>query len=210
MSESVGPAPADPERDGGFTLVELLLTMLISGVLIASLATAISVAIQTTPTSERRIDDARSTRSLSTYLAQDTTSTPPFAPEQGEGGFNVSTVDGPENNDCGAEGTNIVHLQWTETVVERKTYVANYRFVIEDGAGRVRRVTCSAPDGEPYSATSSIFLTPRLDPGAAPVASLTLDAVGNVESMSFTLTGQSGETVLVEVASRNPSEFFPT
>ena len=167
------------------------------------------MAFQTTPTSERRIDDARSTRSLSTYLAQDTTSTPPFAPEQGEGGFNVSTVDGPENNDCGAEGTNIVHLQWTETVVERKTYVANYRFVIEDGAGRVRRVTCSAPDGEPYAATSSIFLT-RARSRCSPGCVADVGRRRQRRAMSFTLTGQSGETVLVEVASRNPSEFFPT
>ncbi len=104
--------------DGGFTLVEVTLTMMISGVLIAALATAISAAIRTTPANEDRIDDARSTRALSTYLAQDTISTPPFSPEQDQGGFNVASSDQPDNNDCGAAGTNIVHMQWTETVVD--------------------------------------------------------------------------------------------
>jgi prepilin-type N-terminal cleavage/methylation domain-containing protein len=195
--------------DGGFTLVEVTLTMMISGVLIAALATAISAAIRATPANEDRIDDARSTRALSTYLAQDTISTPPFSPEQDQGGFNVASSDQPDNNDCGAAGTNIVHMQWTETVVEKQTYVANYRFVLEDGAGRVLRVTCSADDGDPYTVDGSVHVTPKLRASAIPVATLSYDAAGNVTVVSFALTGQTGETVLIETASRNPSEFFP-
>lgn len=197
-------------RDDGFTLVELLLVVIISGVLVVALATAISVALRTTPSTEERIDDARSTRSLSTYLAEDATSTPAFAPERPQGGFDVSTVDGPANNDCGGPGTNIVHMQWTETIVTERTYVANYRFVVEDGSARVRRIECSADVGDPYTVDFSRDLTPALDPSAAPVASLTLNSEGEVELLTFTLTGKTGETVLVEVASRNPSEFFPS
>ena len=72
------------------------------------------------------------------------------------------------------------------------------------------RVTCSAVAGEPYGAGVSLYLTPKLDPSSVPVASLAFDVDGNVDLMSFTLTGRTGETVLVEVASRNPSEFFPS
>lgn len=204
------PDPQPPRNDRGFTLIEVTLTMVISGILVAALATAISAAIRTTPSSENRIDDARSTRSLSTFLSHDTTSTPPFAPEQAEGGFDVATTPGPDNNDCGAAGTNIVHMQWTETVFDTRRYVANYRFVVEDGAGRVVRVACSADDGDPFTLDSSLPVTPRLDPSAVPVATLTYDAFGNVAVVAFTLTGQTGETVLVETASRNPSEFFPS
>lgn len=206
-SPTVDPAP---RRDGGFTLIELLISMMISGVLVAALATAVVAAIRTTPDNEDRIDDARSTRTLSTYLAQDVTSTPPFIPEQDQGGVDVSTTPSADNNDCGADGTNIVHLQWTETITDRRTYVANYRFVTEDGAGRVRRITCFSLDGGPFALDSSTLVTPNLDPAAAPAASVTLDGDGNVELLSFTLIGRSGESVLVEVASRNPSEFFPS
>ena len=196
--------------DGGFTLVELTLTLVISGVLIPALATAISASIRTTPSNENRIDDAGSTRSLSTFLSHDTMSTPPFSPEQAEGGFNVATAPEADNNDCGAAGTNIVHMQWTETIVDTRRYVANYRFEIEDGAGRVVRVTCSADDGDPYTLDSRIPVTPKLAAWAVPVASLSFDPTGNVAVVAFTLTGQTGESVLVETTSRNPSEFFPS
>jgi hypothetical protein len=101
-------------------------------------------------------------------------------------------------------------MQWTETIVTERTYVANYRFVIEGGSARVQRIECSAAAGDPYTVDSSRSLTPNLDPSAVPVASVTMNGAGDVEVLSFTLTGKTGETVLVEVASRNPSEFFPT
>ena len=47
-----------------------------------------------------------------------------------------------------AAGTNIVHMQWTETIVDTRRYVANYRFEIEDGAGRVRTDTPQHDKGQ--------------------------------------------------------------
>jgi prepilin-type N-terminal cleavage/methylation domain-containing protein len=206
MSQTLAPPP---HRDAGFTLPEMLIVIILSGVLIAALATAIGVAVRATPTSEDRIDDARSTRSLSTWLSHDTTSSPPFLPEQSVGGFNIATTDDGTNNICGGLGTNIVHLRWSETVHSTMTYVANYRFVVDGDSALVRRYTCYSQSSAPYVRLANLPVTPALDPLQPPVASTTTDTGGNVAVLSFTLAGKSGETILIETASRNPSDFFP-
>ena len=199
---------AERPDDAGFTLVEMLIVLLVSGVLVAAMATAFSVVVRVTPTSEDRIDDARSTRNLSTMLSHDTSSTPPFAPEGSTGGFDVSTASSTVNNDCSGGGTNIVHMQWTEAIPTSVTYVANYRFVIEDEAATVYRYSCFATDGGPYVLESARAVTPSLDPASLPVAELQTDPSGRVTVLAFRLTGMSGDTVLVETTSRNPSDFF--
>jgi prepilin-type N-terminal cleavage/methylation domain-containing protein len=199
---------AERPVDAGFTLVEMLVVMMVSGVLVATLATAFSVVARVVPSSEDRIDDARSTRSLSTLLSHDTASTPPYAPEGSAGGFDISTAPSAVNNDCSGGGTNIVHMQWTEAIPTHVTYVANYRFVIEGDAARVYRFSCSSTDSGPYVLESARPVTPSLDPAKVPVAELQTDGSGRVTVLAFRLTGVSGETVLVETTSRNPSEFF--
>jgi len=195
--------------DAGFTLVEMLVAMMVTGILVAALATAFSVVVRVTPTSEDRLDDARSTRSLSTFLSHDTASTPPFAPEGSTGGFDVSTAASAANNDCSGGGANIVHMQWTEAIPIHVTYVANYRFVIEGDAARVHRYLCSSTDFGPYVLESARAITPSLDPAKVPVAQLEIDpSSGRVIVLTFQLTGVSGETILVETTSRNPSDFF--
>jgi len=193
----------------GFTLPELTIAITLSGVLIAALATALSVALRVTPTSEDRIDDARSTRSLSTWLAQDTTSTPPFWPEQALGGFNIETTDDGTNNACGGLGDNVVHMRWSETVNSSTEFVSNYRFVVDGGTAQIRRYTCYSEMADPFVVTADRAVTPDLDPAQIPVTSIATDVSGNVTVLAFTLAGTSGETVLIETTSRNPSDFFP-
>jgi hypothetical protein len=88
------------------------------------------------------------------------------------------------------------------------SYVANYRFVIEGATARVYRYACSSANGDPYVRESARAITPDLDPSAVPVADLVTDAAGRVTVVAFRLTGLSGESVLVETSSRNPSDFF--
>ena len=211
LVQPTGDGPRDCAKrpvDAGFTLVEMLVVMMVSGVLVATLATAFSVVARAVPSSEDRIDDARSTRSLSTLLSHDTASTPPYAPEGLDGGFDISTAASAVNNDCSGGGSNIVHMQWTEAISTYVSFVANYRFVIEDDAAKVYRYSCTSTDGMSYVLESARPVTPSLDPTKVPVAELTTDASGRVTVVAFRLTGTSGETVLVETTSRNPSEFF--
>jgi prepilin-type N-terminal cleavage/methylation domain-containing protein len=195
-------------RDSGFTLVEVTITIVIMGVLMAAMSMAISIVLRTSPGTTDRIDDARSTRGLSTWLAQDTMSTPPYLGETAQGGVNIDTADTGDNNDCGGAGQNIVHLQWRERATTTMTFVANYRFVVENGSGYVTRYICSQEGSSAFEAGSAVRLTPALDPTAPPQAAVVLDAANEVELISFTLTGKSGETVLIDTSSRNPADFF--
>lgn len=191
-------------RDG-FTLVELLLSMVVLGVIVSSIALAFGVIVRTTPNTEVRIDDARSTRGLATWLAQDTTSTPRFEPEQTQGGFDLSS----SRNDCGGSGSNVLHLSWVEDGLFHRSYVANYRFVIDGDDARVVRYTCwrTGTSGA-FGSTESINLTSGLAPSEPPIITLNRDGVGDVESVTFELIAASGEHVLVETGPRNPTEFF--
>jgi len=195
--------------DAGFTLVDLLIAMVLATLLVGSLSAALVMALRASPTTEDRIDDARSTRTLSTWLTQDTMSTPPYSPEVTLGGFDVSTVATTSNNLCGAPGANVLHLRWTETVVSTSMYVANYRFVVDGDSARLWRYVCKSVDSAPMTMIFERPITPELDPSSVPTAIIDYDSVGQVSKVSFDLVGQSGESVVMETSSRNPSEFFP-
>lgn len=197
-----------PSGDAGFTLIETSIVLVIMGTLMAALAMAVSVTLRAAPSAADRIDDSRTTRSLSTWLAQDTTSTPSVSPAGPHGGINTSptaATDPSGANDCGGQGQNIVHMTWTESITSTTTYVANYRFVGDDVRARVARYTCSQHGTDPFTAPREQFLTPMLDAAAAPIGNF--DVATSL--LSFNLTGQAGETVLIETSSRNPSDFFP-
>ena len=195
------PDPDDlatqPEADRGFNLIEMVIATSLVGLLMTVLAAAIVVSLRTTPSTENRLDDARSTRALAMWLSHDTTSAPRFLPEQAQGGLNLTTTDTGDNNDCGGEGTNLLHLQWTETSFQTTTHVANYRFVSDGTNGEIRRYSCSAVGAGAlvFSAPSVRYLTSLLDPAQAPsvVAS---PAAGDVTMVTFQLTGKTGETAV--------------
>lgn len=189
----------------GFTLIEILIVTTVLGVIVTSIAVAFSIFVRVAPNTEVRIDDARSTRGLATWLAHDTTSTPRFEPEQAQGGFDLS----PSRNDCGGLGGNILHLTWVEDGLVERTFVANYRFVPDGGSSTVVRYTCrrNGTSG-PFGSVRTINLTSGLDTSQPPVVTLQRDGGGNVDSVSFELFAVSGEHVLVETGPRNPTEFF--
>jgi prepilin-type N-terminal cleavage/methylation domain-containing protein len=199
-------------RDAGVTLPEVVVSTAILGLLMAALSVVIVVTLRAAPTTEARIDDARSTRSLANWLSHDTTSTPPFLPESAQGGLDVTTIPTATNNDCSGGGDNLLHLQWAEQGLQgARTYAANYRFETVGDEGRITRYTCWAPGaGSPgtFGNHSAVLVTSNLSPTIPPVITVDQPAA-EVESVIFTLTGNSGEQVVVETASRNPAEYFP-
>lgn len=194
-------------RDHGFTLIELLIVTSLMAIVVPCLAMAFVVILRTNPETEVRIDDARSTRGLATWLSHDTTSAPRFQPMTDQGGVETS----PGINTCNGAGTNILHLQWTEDGFTERTFVSSYRFVVEEGEGRVVRYTCSSTGSGPFTAGEATNLTSDLAPGTPPT--VVLHPVGRgagdpVLSVDLLLTARSGEQVLIETGSRNPSDFF--
>lgn len=190
--------------DGGFTLVELLVVITVFGTVMSALSLAFVVIVRTTPDTETRIDDARSTRGLATWLSHDTTSAPPFLPAQAAyGGIDLTSG----ADDCSvALGDNILHLTWLEDGFGTKTYVANYRYVTTGSESRIVRFSC-LDAGVGFSAPVSINLTSGLDPAEQPI--VTPNFVGaDVASVDLLLTAKSGQKVLIQTGSRNPVEFY--
>lgn len=200
-----------PRRDRGFTLIEILIVTTILGMIVAALSGAVIVVLRASPTTEVRIDDARSTRGLSTWLSHDVASTPAFSPpEPGRGGFvtGAGTVTGA--NECAAPGNNILEMTWVERITPWTTHVASYRIVSQGETSTLRRYSCSRTGTGPYSVPTSANLTAGLRAEHPVSATLVRDGgTGPVIRVELRLTGRSGETVIVDTASRNPSEFFP-
>lgn len=190
--------------DQGFSLIELLIVIVVMGTIMSTLAAALVISLRVAPTTENRLDDARATRALATWLSYDTTSAPPFLPEQAQGGIDLD----PAAGDCGGEGTSLLHLQWTESSFSSRTYVANYRFVVTGDSGEIIRYYC-VQTGTDVVTLSARSLTRGLDPLDPPSVTANQDPGPDVSSVSFVLNGKSGEQVLVETASRNPASFFP-
>jgi prepilin-type N-terminal cleavage/methylation domain-containing protein len=205
MNRPSGAVTAHADRnDRGFTLLEVTIVLVVLGIVMSALALAVSVALRANPDTEARLDDSRSTRSLATWLSYDTSSTPPFATEQAQGGMVTSEV-----NDCGGPGANLLQLKWVEAAPTAVTYVSSYRFIVQPEGGEIVRVTCKRIGSGSFGSTSTRTLTSNLKPSAAPTVNLVIGSVGEVTKVSFALTGNAGESVLVETASRNPADFFP-
>jgi prepilin-type N-terminal cleavage/methylation domain-containing protein len=151
---------AEPRHsDRGFTLVEVLVVIAVLGVLITALASTIVVILRTTPSTETRIDDARTTRGLVTWLTQDVMSTP-LANR-----VNVkSNEEAPPCKD--SKGDRLLRMNWTERMkpTEPSTeFIADYRLVPRGSESVITRYTCSGKEGAgPHANTSSIRLTAGL------------------------------------------------
>lgn len=197
--------PRRTPTDRGFTLIEILIVVSILGIILASIGAAFAVIVRTSPLTEIRINDTRSTRGLSTWLSHDTTSTPRFEPpDPVRGGITVSAA-----NDCSAPGSNVLHLRWTENGFADQTFIANYRYVTNGADSRIIRYTCSRVGAGAFTAPSPVNLTSGLNPSSPPVVTLNRDLFGDVDSVTLTLTAVGGEQVLVDTGPRNPTDFFP-
>ena len=210
-----GAAAADPARavsvrppDRGFTLIDVTIAIGLLGVLLAALSAALVITLKAAPVSAQRIDDARATRGLATWLAHDATSAPPHEPAEPQGGLVVG--DGPGSNLCAAPGAGLVQLVWREDAAVQRMFVAGYRVL--DGAGddgsTISRITCVSTNGGSYQRLGEIRLVSGLDPAHLPTVSLVRDANGDVAILSLRMVGVAGETVVIDTSSRNPAESF--
>lgn len=201
--------PSSDRRDDGFTLIETLMVMAVMSIIITALAVSFTVIVRVSPDTELRIDDARSTRGLSTWLAHDTTSAPRFQPEQPVGGIDTTA----SRDSCGGgPGANMIHFTWTEDSFLDRVFTSSYRFVVDGDEGRIVRVTCSRTTSSSFGAPSIVNLTSGLDPATPPTVTLNrvdpIDPLSEVESVDFRLTATSGAAVLVQTGSRNPTDGF--
>ena len=201
------------ERDDGFTLVELVIVVVLSGILMPVIAAALTAVVKNNPSAQTRADDSRTTRGLSTWLPQDVLSTPPIVvtgSTPGVPGYNLDVV---RASDCpGALGSNVLQMVWQENAGTLMTYVANYRYVPTGTTIQIKRYTCSRSGSSggfsnikvnnvttPIIQTSSASAT-AFNSSVAPFALQFIDV--QVQTIS-------GVQVLIRAASRNPAKQLP-
>ena len=156
--------PATP-RDSGFTLVELLVSVALMGVLMPVLAGAFTVVMRTTPSVEDRVDNAHTLQGVVTWLAQDIDSTPPSGFDLGASTPSGCTL---------SPGTNLLRLEWSENIgAGTVRYVANYRHVLVGSSYYIQRVTCRGTGAGPLgnaAAAARRARCPRCLPVGCPVS----------------------------------------
>ena len=188
-------------RDG-FTLVELVVSVALMGIISTSLASGVSVAFRTMVTTTRRLDETKDAQNLVTWLPVDVASAP---------AANLQTNPAQPSGCAGVSpGVNILLLNWTEALNgTTTTYVADYR-AVPDGTGmRLQRFTCSGTSslGAPFvrNVSNPLPVLPAgWAPGQAPVA-----VTVNGTIVTFTLTQVDGRIIRVDTSQKNPAATLP-
>lgn len=196
--------------DSGFTLVELLVSITLIGVIATVVASTIVVTIRTNPISEERTDVARTLQGLVTWLPQDVDSTPPT-------GF--TTTKTSPSGCTNSEGTNLLLLQWTEKIfTATTTFIANYRHVTTAaGESYITRTTCRGTGAKPLGNTVVARASAPLpalpanwQPGDMPVSvEITRDETDDVELVVFEVQTLDGVLLRVDSAPKNPAHTLP-
>ena len=190
--------------DAGFSLIELLIAVAVTGVLCSAISGGIIVVLRNMDTTSARIADAQDAQNLVTWLPVDVSSAP---------AANVSTDPSlPSGCASVSPGTNILLLSWTETVnSSTTTFVADYRAVPDPGGTGItlQRFTCTgtATLGAAFSLNVSntlAVLPSGWVPGQAPVA---VSVTGII--VTVTLTQKDGHIARVDSAQKNPAATLP-
>lgn len=195
-----------PPVSGGFTLVELLITIVISGVLVAVLAGAVAVVVRQESSTNDRVTDAAAAQMLALYFPRDVSSTPANARES-----DSSLPTGCTGAD--ESGFNVLRLRWSETVGgTTKQYRVAYRLRNVAGVGRLARISCQSTDafvGEEIVIARSLAAVP--DPWSAGSAPAAVSPLPNptTAQVTLTLTAASSLTYNAQGSGNNPSATLP-
>jgi prepilin-type N-terminal cleavage/methylation domain-containing protein len=119
-------------EEAGFTLVELLITIVISGIIMGPIAASLLVGLRTSDETSNRLAGSSDAQLLSIWL-------PPDVQSAGGVAGDVSTS---SNTDCSGV-TNTLRLQWRETSGSTtSTYVAAYAVRPNGTEWRLVRYQC--------------------------------------------------------------------
>lgn len=187
-------------RDAGFTLTELLITIVVSGIIVPVIAMAIVVSLRTLPGVGDRADAGVAVQGITTWLPSDVDSTEP-------GGIdaNPATASGCQGTD---PGTNVIRLTWTETFrAATVRYVADYRFVVKGTSGHIVRISCSGSPtlGVPATLSMSGLLTD--DAPGVTITDSNLD--GRSDRVRLSVKTLAGPEVFIDAVSKNLGQTLP-
>ncbi len=193
----------------GFTLVELVMSIAVMGIISTVIAAVITTAFRNNPMVEVRTDAAHTLKGLVTWLPQDVDSTPPT-------GFD--TTPATTSGCASSPGINLVRMEWQEFVNGATTrYVANYRWLSGAEDDTIVRVACSGTGTGVLGNTSVINASGPLKkmlsgwtPGSLPAAIvIETDETGDVTLVTFDIQTSDGSVMHVDSAPKNPAHTLP-
>lgn len=194
-----------PGADSGFTLVELLITIVLVGIIAPLLVSVMAVSLRSLPRAEERTDDARTLQGVVTWLPQDVDSTPPD-------GFDLTPA--TASGCTTSPGVSLLRMEWTEyTGSNVVRFVANYRLAPVNGVQRIVRISCSGTGAGPLGSTRVINASSALPvlpagwtPGTLPYdVSITVDPVTAVRIVTFRVQTLTGKLLQIDSAPKNPA-----
>jgi prepilin-type N-terminal cleavage/methylation domain-containing protein len=124
--------PAGAPRDAGFTLVELIISVALIGILTVSIGNGIITVVRSSPMLTRNVGDSRDQQQLLNYLVQDVRATAPSGVDL--------TAAAP--GCAGTTGFNIVELTWQQAATT--WYRVSYRLTPQVTKSNLDRLICSA------------------------------------------------------------------
>ncbi len=198
-------------REHGFTLVELMVSMMILGSIIGVIGLVFTVTMQSTEKVREMLPGARAANSITLYLSSDVSSAVPVDLDS------WLSTDPKAASGCSGDGvddgTNILRVESRSATDPELTYVASYRFVppaAGSGKGEVYRVFCRS--GE--SASSRSKVAEGIDPNDPPVVTVSegnrsvevLFRVWSSDSSASMVSACKGATPTATVSPRCPYE----
>ena len=196
-------------RSDGFTLVEVLVSMSVMGLIATVISSVVVVALKNNPAVQLRTDSALTLQGITTWLPQDVDSTPP------DGFDTVAT----SASGCGdSPGVNVLRMQWSENISGTVTqFIANYRYVTSATQSIIKRVSCRGTGSFPLGNTVVQRVTgplaampPAWVPGQLPVrVTIVPDSVGDVALVTVKMLSANNQLLVVEAAPKNPANTLP-
>lgn len=169
-------------RDDGFTLVELVITIAITGIIMGAVTTALIAGFKITDETNARIAHSNDRHIAAAYFANDVQS----ASDPAAGGV---VLGGSALCTSGSPGTTIISFKSTDTVSvasSETTVSVTYAFV--DGV--LKRRFCHPPDDPTDTdVATSLASSPTASASCTALASDSCELVLTDENGSYTLTG---------------------
>jgi prepilin-type N-terminal cleavage/methylation domain-containing protein len=154
---------SQPQGDeAGFTLMEVLIATIVAGILLVGVTSGFIVALHATTGTSDRFIESHDAQLLATYYPSDVQSAFPNS---------VDTNAGTGTGCSGASvGTNVLRLQWTQTVPTTTAYSVSYRiYSPASGSWELRRYFCTgSPTTSSAPSTYQVVAHDLADPSNPP------------------------------------------
>jgi prepilin-type N-terminal cleavage/methylation domain-containing protein len=173
----------DP-RDAGFTLTEVIIVIAIIAIVASVIVSVFSVIARTTPTTERRADDARALLNLTNWIPQDVLSAAEWGFDTNEAWRCAGSAPAPS--------TNLIQLRWAEA---SRSYAVSYRYVPDSpNTGSIFRFSCLESQAPQQLRMTPPLENPPSTPSGTPPVSVTLasNGAGGHRGLNFTVSIYEG------------------